>query len=106
MNQQTTIQVRKGQPAEIRCVTRADVLEAAEGEVVLRIDNFAFTANNVTYAMFGDAMHYWDFFPTADAGWGVIPVWGFATVQESAVDGIAAGERFYGYFPMATCVIV
>ena len=106
MNQQMTLQVRKGQPAEIRRVAQSEVLEAAEGEVVLRIDNFAFTANNVTYAMFGDAMHYWDFFPTADPDWGVIPVWGFATVQESAVDGIAVGERFYGYFPTATHVIV
>lgn len=106
MTQQTIVQVRKRDPKSIRTVNRTDSLEVAEGEVLLAIDEFAFTANNVTYAMFGDSMHYWDFFPTGEADWGVIPVWGFATVQESAVDGIAVGERFYGYFPMATHVVV
>ena len=76
------------------------------GEVLLRVDRFAFTANNVTYAMFGDAMHYWQFFPATDPAWGVIPVWGFATVVASAVEGIVAGERFYGYLPTATHLIV
>ena len=76
------------------------------GEVLLSIDRFAFTANNVTYAMFGDAMHYWQFFPATDPAWGVIPVWGFATVVASAVEGIVAGERFYGYLPTATHLIV
>ena len=76
------------------------------GEVLLHIEHFAFTANNVTYAMFGDAMHYWQFFPATDPAWGVIPVWGFATVVASAVEGIAVGERFYGYLPTATHLIV
>ena len=76
------------------------------GEVLLCIDRFAFTANNVTYAMFGDAMHYWQFFPATDPAWGVIPVWGFATVVASAVEGIVAGERFYGYLPTATHLMV
>jgi hypothetical protein len=47
----------------------------AEGEARLRIDGFALTANNITYAAFGDAMKYWEFFPTGDAAWGNIPVW-------------------------------
>ena len=63
------------------------------GEARLRIDLFALTANNVTYGAFGDAMHYWDFFPTGDAETGCIPVWGFATVSESLVDGVDVGER-------------
>jgi hypothetical protein len=75
------------------------------GEVLLRIERFAFTANNVTYAAFGDAMHYWQFFP-APEGWGCIPVWGFATVAQSRCDGVAEGERFYGYLPMATHVLL
>ena len=85
--------------------TRIDTFDAsvapASGQVRLRIDHFAFTANNITYAVFGDSMHYWRFFPAAD-GWGCIPVWGFAVVEASACDGIAEGERFYGYWPMAT----
>ena len=71
------------------------------GSVLLAIDRFALTANNITYAAFGDRMKYWDFFPAPD-GWGSIPVWGFADVVASAADGIAVGERFYGYFPMSS----
>jgi Protein of unknown function (DUF2855) len=102
----TDIQTRKGNPQQTRVLTTPLDPELAVGEVLLHVDSFAFTANNVTYAMFGDAMNYWQFFPTGEADWGTIPVWGFATVATSTVDGIAVGERFYGYFPMATEVIV
>ena len=74
------------------------------GDVRLAIQRFALTANNITYAAFGDAMNYWRFFPTGDAAWGSIPVWGFADVAESACAGVAVGERFYGYYPMASHV--
>jgi hypothetical protein len=49
----------------------------APGRIRCRIAHFAFTANNITYAVFGESMRYWQFFP-ADDGWGCIPVWGFA----------------------------
>ncbi|HEV7577464.1 MAG TPA: DUF2855 family protein [Caldimonas sp.] len=78
----------------------------APGEARLRIDLFALTSNNVTYGAFGESMHYWDFFPTGDADSGCIPVWGFATVSESLVDGVDVGERFYGYWPMADEVVL
>ena len=73
----------------------------ADGAVRLHVDSFALTSNNITYAAFGDAMNYWRFFPTAEAGTGCIPVWGFATVIESRCAGVAAGERYYGYWPIA-----
>lgn len=79
--------------------------EPADGEVLLHIDAAALTANNVTYGAFGQVMGYWSFFPT-DEGWGRVPVWGFADVVSSRVDGINDGERFYGYFPMSTHLIV
>ncbi len=78
---------------------------AGGGEVVLRVSFFALTANNVTYAVFGDAMSYWQFFPAPD-GWGRVPVWGFADVEGSSIDGVAQGERVYGYFPMSTHLVV
>jgi len=34
-------------------------------EVLLKIDRFAFTANNVTYGVAGDQIGYWQFFPPA-----------------------------------------
>ena len=36
-------------------------------------------------------MSYWNFFP-APEGWGRMPVWGFATVAESRVDGAGGGD--------------
>ena len=32
-----------------------------DGEALLAVDAFGLTANNITYAMFGDAMSYWNF---------------------------------------------
>lgn len=72
----------------------------------MRIDRFALTSNNITYGAFGDAMNYWNFFPTGDDATGCIPVWGFATVSESRCDGVEVGERFYGYYPMADDVVL
>src|SRR6476659_10236567 len=73
----------------------------------LRVDAFALTSNNITYAVFGAAMQYWDFFPTADPeAWGRVPVWGFAEVVESTSDACTVGERVYGYLPMASDLFV
>ncbi|OYU46368.1 MAG: hypothetical protein CFE44_02490 [Burkholderiales bacterium PBB4] len=76
----------------------------AAGQVRIRIERFALTSNNITYAAMGDAMQYWRFFPTQDAAWGRIPVWGFGTVQESHHPLLDVGEKLYGYFPMANRV--
>jgi hypothetical protein len=78
------------------------LFELADGDVLIAVDRFALTANNVTYAAFGDAMSYWDFFPVNEAGWGCIPVWGFGTAIASRCDGVDAGERFFGCFPMGS----
>jgi hypothetical protein len=75
--------------------------DLAEGEVLARIVKFGFTANNVTYARLGGELGYWQFFPS-DEGWGQIPVWGIAEVVQSALPSLVAGERFYGYLPMAS----
>ena len=76
------------------------------GEVRLRIASFALTANNITYAAFGESMRYFDFFPAPDLDWGRIPVWGFAEVAESRCEGVSVGERLYGYLPISTQVVV
>lgn len=76
------------------------------GEVLLAPDLFSLTTNNVTYAAYGGAMRYWEFFPTDDTDWGQVPVWGFANVVASAAEGISEGERFYGYFPPASVLRV
>ena len=81
----------------------SDAAPLQSGQVRLKIDVFSLTANNITYANFGDAMSYWNFYPREDE-WGVIPVWGFANVTESLCEGVEAGQRFYGYYPMASDV--
>lgn len=76
------------------------------GGVVVEVERFALTANNVTYAVMGEALRYWDFFPTDAAGWGVVPAWGVGRVVASDHAGIATGERWYGFVPMATHLVV
>jgi NADPH:quinone reductase-like Zn-dependent oxidoreductase len=103
-----------GDPSQLE-VVRADLhrtrlVEApvptlGEGEVLLAVDAFGLTANNVTYAAFGDMLGYWKFFP-AEGEWGRIPVWGFADVVASEDDRLAVGARVYGYLPMGTHLVV
>jgi hypothetical protein len=80
--------------------------DLAAGQARLRIDRFALTSNNITYAAFGDAMKYWDFFPSDQPAHGCIPVWGFATVVESRVEGLSVGARCFGYWPMGSHLVV
>lgn len=86
-----------GQVERVPC-PRPDQLQ--DGQVLIEIDRFGLTTNNVTYALFGDALGYWTYFPEAE-GWGSVPVWGFATVTESACPEISVGERLFGILPMA-----
>lgn len=75
-----------------------------DGQALLAIDTFSVTANNVTYGAMGEAMKYFEFFP-ADEGWGKVPAWGYADVVESKADGVEAGARVFGFFPMASHVV-
>lgn len=79
--------------------------EVGEGQALLRVDSFGLTANNVTYAVLGDAMSYWKFFPAPD-GWGRVPMWGFAEVEQSNAEGVEAGTRVYGYLPPSSQLVV
>ena len=83
----------------------APVPEPSAGEAVLEIESFSLTSNNVTYAVMGDAMSYWRFFP-AEEGWGRVPVWGFANVAASAHEELREGTRLYGYFPPSSHLLV
>jgi hypothetical protein len=84
----------------------ADLRPLGDGEVRLKVDAFALTSNNVTYAAFGDSMQYWNFFPTRDPAEGCVPVWGFADVTQSRLPGIAPGRRVYGFLPFGSWLVV
>ena len=64
---------------------RFEPSELEPGEALLTVSAFGLTTNNITYAVMGEAMSYWDFFPTQD-GWGRVPVWGFADVATDGAD--------------------
>ena len=78
----------------------------AAGQALLRVDRVGLTANNVTYAVLGEAFRYWEFFPASDPAWGRVPLWGFAEVVASAADGVEVGQRLYGYLPTASHLLV
>ncbi|HSH90933.1 MAG TPA: DUF2855 family protein [Ramlibacter sp.] len=101
----TTLLVQQSKLGTTRIATQEDA-PLADGQVRVSVDSFALTSNNITYAAFGDAMNYWQFFPTGEAGWGIVPVWGFGTVVQSLHPGVAVGEKLYGYWPMANQAVL
>jgi hypothetical protein len=107
MNVLSQLQTDKTALSRTRIVT-SQLAPLKPGEALVKIDRLAVTANNITYAAFGDVPHlrYWSFFPTAAEGWGHMPAWGFANVVASTVEGLAVGERFYGYWPIASHLVV
>jgi hypothetical protein len=86
-------------------IAESALTEPAPGQALLRVSSFGMTANNVTYAVMGEAMSYWDFFP-AEEGWGRVPVWGFAEVELSEAAGVENGTRLYGYLPPSSHLLV
>ena len=81
------------------------VPELAPGQVLFRVDRFALTANNISYALVGDSLGYWRFFP-AEEGWGRLPVMGFGDVVRSTHEGVAEGTRCFGFYPMSRHLVI
>ena len=103
------LQSLKSDLSESRIILEELGEDIQDGEVLLQVEKFSFTANNVTYGVAGDSIGYWNFFPAfnnPDNTWGCIPVWGFAEVIISNNPEIEPGERLFGYFPPANFLIV
>jgi hypothetical protein len=103
--QGTHFAVRRDRLTEHEVVTSPRVA-LERGDAELRVDLFGFTANNISYALRGESMSYWKFFPEPRASWGRVPAWGFGTVVRSESDAVAVGERYYGYFPMSSHLVL
>jgi Protein of unknown function (DUF2855) len=86
-------------------VVETDQSPLENGQIRVAIDKMGLTANNVSYAVSGEAIGYWKYFP-AEGEWGKVPGWAMADVVESRSDAISEGERLYGFFPMASEVIL
>lgn len=105
------IEVATGDLERVRLVDPAP-RTLALGEARLRVDRFGLSSNNITYAVTGDLLRYWECFPASapDAGdptrWGRVPVWGFADVVETRSDDVAVGERLFGYLPMSDELVI
>lgn len=78
----------------------------SDGEVLVKTGEFGFTANNVSYALSGDMIGYWKYFPVEGDEWGIVPVWGFAEVIESRCVSLPVGSKFWGFLPMASHVVM
>jgi uncharacterized protein DUF2855 len=82
-----------------------DAAALPDEALLVKVTRFALTANNITYAVLGDQLKYWSLFPAPD-GFGNVPVWGFGEVIASKHPGIVVGETLFGYFPMATHLVI
>lgn len=102
----TEVWIEKSNVANSKIIeTELDGAQLSADEVLLEINTLGFSANNITYSIFGDKMGYWGFFP-ADDTWGIVPMWGFATVLESNHAEVKVGEKVFGYLPMASHLVI
>lgn len=98
------LEVDRQSPAQAR-VVEVPGAEPLNGEITVAIERLALTANTVTYAVLGERMHYWRFYPTSE-GWGRVPAWGYGTVLASRHPEVVVGERLYGFLPIASHAIL
>ncbi|MEH6581489.1 MAG: DUF2855 family protein, partial [Halioglobus sp.] len=104
MTECTELWVDRGQLRKTKIVT-CGTGPLAAGEVRVAIDKFALTANNVSYAVTGDTIGYWGYYPAEDE-WGKVPVWGCANVVESNCPEVPVNDRLWGFFPMASHAVL
>ncbi|WP_439105480.1 DUF2855 family protein [Congregibacter sp.] len=106
MAAQLTLETRRDAFDQLRVVEDSLPESLDEGQVLLEVDRFALTANNISYCYVGDLLGYWRFFPTSDEAWGRVPAMGYATVIGSAHPDVEIGERVWGFFPMSTHLLI
>ncbi|RDW76866.1 DUF2855 family protein [Aspergillus mulundensis] len=81
--------------------------------VRVRTSLLGLTSNNLTYAMGGSVLGWWDAYPLPDAWpapyenqtWGIVPAWGFAVVLETTVPDITPGTTLFGLWPTSSCPV-
>ena len=100
-NRAFALWVDKHNISDIR-VVEMDLQPLLPGQIRIKIARFGLSANNVTYAVTGNTFGYWGFFPADDSSdaYGIVPLWGFADVVESAHSDVPLGCRIFGYLPM------
>jgi hypothetical protein len=78
-----------------------------QGEIRLRIDKVGLTANNMFYALMGEApfLKFFSVYPVPRHDHlANVPAWGVATIIESANSEFRVGEQYRGFLHMANVV--
>ncbi|KAE8151901.1 hypothetical protein BDV25DRAFT_171026 [Aspergillus avenaceus] len=84
--------------------------ELAPSTIRVRPHVLSLSTNNLTYALLGTMLHWWDAYPVPAAApapyndssaWGIVPAWGFAKVLESTTE-IAPGSLLWGFWPTSS----
>ena len=101
----TTFEVQKDQWTNTRIKTEKFDGNLDQDQVLLKVDRFALTSNNISYCLAGDTLGYWKFFPTTD-GFGRVPAMGYSDVVASKHPDIKTGDRYWGFYPMSNYLIV
>lgn len=99
-----SLQVARDDLRRVR-VVESNPAEPGPGGVLFQVERFGLSANNVSYALLGDRLGYWQFFP-AGAGWGQIPVWGYLRAVVSRSSEVEVGRRAFGLCPMSTHLLM
>ncbi len=98
-------QVNRDDFRDCRFVPGGPIDALTDGQVLFKVDRFALTSNNISYAAAGDMLNYWGFFPGEDR-WGRIPAMGFGDVIESRHPDVETGARCFGFFPMSRHLVI
>ncbi|KAL2829577.1 hypothetical protein BJY01DRAFT_254982 [Aspergillus pseudoustus] len=87
---------------------------AGPSSLRIRPSLLSLTSNNLTYALLGNQLKWWDAYPVPSnaptpyndaSAWGIVPAWGFGTVLESTIESIAPGTKLWGYWPASGHVV-
>lgn len=103
----TTVEVSLAAPLRETRVVTAPVRDPGPGELLLAVERFGLSGNNISYAQLGNSfgLGYWRPFPAED-GWGRVPAWGVARVLAGDPALADVGDRFVGLVPMADHVVL
>lgn len=103
----TVLEVNLADPLHVTQVVHEEIAEPQDGQLVLSVDRFGLSANNISYALLGNqfGLNFFKPFPAAD-GWGRVPAWGIASVLAGDPTLADVGDRFVGYVPMADHMVL
>lgn len=93
------LEINRRDIRQSRLVPSVALRDLPPNHVAMRLERAALTSNNVSYALSGDMLDYWGFFPTEN-GWGRLPVMGFGVVTASNCDDVPVGGRYFGFYPL------